>query len=204
MFRLFYSKKSCAYAPHILLYEIGVEFEAKYLSFEKNEQLSSEFLKINPKGRVPALATPDGVLTENPAILFFLAQSYPEKALAPNNPFELAKAQAFNMFIASTVHVAHAHKHRGYRWAVDKDAQTAMASKVAANMADCATMIQQHFFKGPFVLGNSFSMCDPYLALVTRWLGSDGVDLNDFPELKEHHERMKQRPSVQKAAEIYD
>ena len=204
MFRLFYSKKSCAYAPHILLYEIGVEFEAKYLNFEKNEQLSSEFLKINPKGRVPALATPDGVLTENPAILFFLAQSYPEKALAPNNPFELAKAQAFNMFIASTVHVAHAHKHRGYRWAVDKDAQTAMASKVAANMADCATMIQQHFFKGPFVLGNSFSMCDPYLALVTRWLGSDGVDLNDFPELKEHHERMKQRPSVQKASEIYD
>ena len=204
MFRLFYSKKSCAYAPHILLYEIGVEFEAKYLNFEKNEQLSSEFLKINPKGRVPALATPDGVLTENPAILFFLAQSYPEKALAPNNPFELAKAQAFNMFIASTVHVAHAHKHRGYRWAVDKDAQTAMASKVAANMADCATLIQQHFFKGPFVLGNSFSMCDPYLALVTRWLGSDGVDLNDFPELKEHHERMKQRPSVQKASEIYD
>ena len=204
MFRLFYSKKSCAYAPHILLYEIDVEFEAKYLNFEKNEQLSSEFLKINPKGRVPALATPDGVLTENPAILFFLAQSYPEKALAPNNPFELAKAQAFNMFIASTVHVAHAHKHRGYRWADDKDAQTAMASKVAANMANCATIIQEHFFKGPFVLGNSFSMCDPYLALVTRWLGADGVDLNDFPELKEHHERMKQRPSVQKAAKLYD
>ena len=204
MFRLFYSKKSCAYAPHILLYEIGVEFEAKYLNFEKNEQLSSEFLKINPKGRVPALATPDGVLTENPAILFFLAQSSPEKALAPHNSFELAKAQAFNMFIASTVHVAHAHKHRGYRWADDKDAQTAMASKVAANMANCATIIQEHFFKGPFVLGNSFSMCDPYLALVTRWLGADGVDLNDFPELKEHHERMKQRPSVQKAAKLYD
>ena len=204
MFRLFYSKKSCAYASHILLYETGAEFEAQHLDFEKNEQVSSEFLKINPKGRVPALATPDGVLTENPAILFFLAQTYPEKTLAPNNSFDLANAQAFNMFIASTVHVAHAHKHRGYRWADDTDAWTAMASKVAANMADCATIIQQSLFKGPFVLGSSFSMCDPYLALVTKWLGPDGVDLNDFPKLKEHHDRMKQRPSVQKASELYD
>ena len=204
MLRLFYSKKSCAYAPHILLYEIGAEFEAQHLDFEKNEQVSSEFLKINPKGRVPALATPDGVLTENPAILLFLAQTYPEKTLAPNSSFELANAQAFNIFIASTVHVAHAHKHRGYRWADDKDAWTAMASKVAANMADCATIIQQSLFKGPFVLGSSFSMCDPYLALVTKWLGQDGVDLNDFPKLKEHHERMKQRPSVRKASKLYD
>ena len=204
MLKLFYSKKSCAYAPHILLYETGAEFEAQHLDFEKNEQVSSEFLKINPKGRVPALATPNGVLTENPAILFFLAQTYPEKTLAPNNSFELANAQAFNMFIASTVHVAHAHKHRGYRWADDKDAWTAMAFKVTANMADCATIIQQSLFKGPYVLGNSFSMCDPYLALVTKWLGQDGVDLNDFPKLKEHHERMKQRPSVQKASELYD
>ena len=204
MFKLWYSRKSCAYAPHILLYETGAKFEAEHLDFEKNEQNSSEFLQINPKGRVPALVTPDGVLTENPAILFFLAQTFPEKAFAPIDPFELAKAQAFNTFIASTVHVAHAHKHRGYRWVDDKEAQTAMAAKVPANMADCAAMIQNHFFKGPFVLGNSFSICDPYLALITKWLGQDGVNLNDFPRLKEHHEMMKQRPSVQKVSPLYD
>ncbi len=204
MFKLWYSRKSCAYAPHILLYESGVEFEAEHLDFDKNEQISPAFLQINPKGRVPALVTRDGVLTENPAILFFLAQAFPEKAFAPNNPFELAKAQAFNNFIASTVHVAHAHKHRGYRWVDDTKAEAAMAAKVPANMAGCAAMIQTHFFKGPFVLGNSFSMCDPYLALITSWLGPDGVSLDDFPLLKEHHEMMKQRPSVQKAAQLYD
>ncbi len=204
MFKLWYSRKSCAYAPHILLYETNAKFEAEHLDFEKNEQISSDFLQINPKGRVPALVTPDGVLTENPAILFFLAQTFPEKGFAPNDPFELAKAQAFNIFIASTVHVAHAHKHRGYRWVDDKEAQAAMAAKVPANMADCAQMIQKHLLKGPFVLGNSFSMCDPYLALITRWLGQDGVSLNDFPRLKEHHELMKQRPSVQKASVLYD
>ena len=204
MLTLWYSRKSCAYAPHILLYETGIEFEAKHLDFAKNEQTSSDFLSINPKGKVPALVTPDGVFTENPAILLYIAQMFPEKAFAPNNPFELAKAQAFNMFIASTVHVAHAHKHRGYRWVDDVSAQSAMASKVPNNMADCASMIQQHYFTGPFVLGERFSICDPYLALVTRWLDPDGVSMDDFPKLKEHDEMMKQRPSVKKVAELYD
>ena len=204
MLTLWYSRKSCAYTPHILLYETGSEFEAKQLDFAKNEQTSSDFLRINPKGKVPALVTPDGVLTENPAILLYIAQMFPEKSFAPINPFELAKAQAFNMFIASTVHVAHAHKHRGYRWVDDVSAQSAMASKVPSNMADCASVIQEHYFNGPFVLGEHFSICDPYLALVTRWLGPDGVSLDDFPKLKKHDEMMKQRPSVKKVAELYD
>ena len=204
MLTLWYSRKSCAYTPHILLYETGSEFEAKQLDFAKNEQTSSDFLRINPKGKVPALVTPDGVLTENPAILLYIAQTFPEKSFAPINPFELAKAQAFNMFIASTVHVAHAHKHRGYRWVDDVSAQSAMASKVPSNMADCASVIQEHYFNGPFVLGEHFSICDPYLALVTRWLGPDGVSLDDFPKLKKHDEMMKQRPSVKKVAELYD
>ena len=204
MLLLWYSRKSCAYAPHILLYETGVEFKVRHVDFAENEQTSPDFLSINPKGRVPALVTPDGVLTENPAILFYIAQMFPEKAFAPSKPFDLAKAQAFNMFLASTVHVAHAHKHRGYRWADDASAQAAMTAKVPINMADCASMIQNHYFKGPFVLGESFSMCDPYLALITRWLGLDGVSLDDFPKLKAHDEMMKQRPSVKQATTLYD
>ena len=78
MLTLWYSRKSCAYAPHILLYETGIEFEAKHLDFAKNEQTSSDFLSINPKGKVPALVTPDGVLTENPAILLYIAQMFRE------------------------------------------------------------------------------------------------------------------------------
>ena len=204
MLTLWYSRKSCAYAPHILLYETGAEFEATHLDFAKNEQNSPDFLSLNPKGRVPALVTADGVLTENPAILLYIAQMFPEKALVPSSPFEMAEAQAFNMFVASTVHVAHAHKHRGYRWVDDESAQAAMAEKVPDNMADCARMIQEHYLKGPFVLGDTFSICDPYLALITRWMEPDGVSLDDFPKLKDHHEMMKQRPSVQTVAKLYD
>ena len=148
--------------------------------------------------------TPEGVLTENPAILLYIAQTHPGGRLAPTDPFALAEAQAFNMYLASTVHVAHAHKHRGYRWADDEDARAAMTAKVAANMAEHARMIEDHYFSGPWVLGDSYSMCDPYLALITRWLGPDGVSLEDFPKLKAHDELMRSRPSVQKVLPLYD
>jgi len=204
MLTLYYSRKSCAYAPHILLFDASANFEARHIDFATAEQTSPDFLAINPKARVPALVTPDGILTENPAILLYIAQTHPESALAPTTPIELAEAQAFNMFLASTVHVAHAHKHRGSRWADDAAAHAAMTAKVASNMAMYAAMIEAHYFKGPYVLGDSYSICDPYLALITRWLGDDGVSLDDFPKLPAHDALMRSRPSVQKVLELYD
>ena len=95
MLTLYYCKKSCAYAPHILLHDAEADFEVKHIDFDTGEQTSPEFLAINIKGRVPALATPNGILTENHAILLYIAQMYPDKKLAPQDPFSLAEAQAF-------------------------------------------------------------------------------------------------------------
>ena len=88
------------------------------------------------------------------------------------------------MYIASTVHVGHAHKIRGSRWADDKTVHASMADKVAQNMESYANVIEDHYFVGPWVLGEQYSMCDPYLALVTRWLRPDGVLLDNFPKTK--------------------
>ena len=201
--KLFYSKSSCAFAPHMLLFEAGADFEAVEVNFASNEQNSDAFLKINPKGRVPALDTPNGILTENPAILLYIAQTHPDKELAPSDPYLLAEAQAFNMYLASTVHVAHAHKHRGHRWVDDEKAQKAMTAKVAENMAECARMIETHFFKGPYVLGQTYSMCDPYLALIFRWLVADGVNVKNYKLLCAHNELMKTRGAFQKVSQLY-
>jgi len=204
MLTLYYSRSSCAYAPHILLYDAGADFDTVEIDFAKGEQNAPAFLAVNPKGRVPALATQQGILTENPAILLYIAQTHPDSHLAPTDPFALARAQAFNMFLASSVHVAHAHKHRGARWADDPAAHAAMTAKVASNMAMYAAMIEEHYFTGPYVLGDQYSMCDPYLALIVRWLGADGVALADFPKLQAHDALMRTRPSMQKVLEIYD
>ena len=108
------------------------------------------------------------------------------------------------MFLASTVHVAHSHKHRGARWADDPAAQAAMTAKVTENMAMYAAMIEEHYFTGPYVLGDDYSICDPYLALITRWLRADGVDLADFPKLQAHDALMRARPSMQAVMGLYD
>ena len=122
MLTFYYAKNSAAYAPHILLEDIGIDYQAIQIDFKTSEQRSQAYLEINPKGRVPALITQRGVLTETPAILTYLAQIVPKLNLAPTDPFDFALAQAFNSYMASTIHVAHAHKLRGTRWANDEAA----------------------------------------------------------------------------------
>ena len=203
MLIFYYAKSSAAYAPHILLEEIGLEYKAVRIDFQTKEQQSPAYLEINPKGRVPALITEKGILTETPAILAYLAQIAPDQNLAPTDPFEFATAQAFNSYMASTVHVAHAHKHRGARWADDPLVQEAMRAKVTANMTECAQMIEEHYLKGPYVLGDRFSFCDPYMALVTRWFRDDEVDLDQFAKIEEHNILMRQRRSMQHVLELH-
>ncbi len=203
MLIFYYAKSSAAYAPHILLEETGLEYKAVRIDFTTKEQQSPAYLKINPKGRVPALITEKGILTETPAMLPYLAQIAPDQNLVPTDPFEFAIAQAFNSYIASTVHVAHAHKHRGARWADDPLVHEAMRAKVTANMTECAQLIEKHYLKGPYVLGDRFSFCDPYMALVTRWFRNDEVDIDQFARIKKHDTLMRQRRSMQHVLELH-
>ncbi|MDC1383798.1 glutathione S-transferase family protein [Candidatus Puniceispirillum sp.] len=203
MLTFYYAKNSAAYAPHILLEDIGIDYQAIQIDFKISEQRSQAYLEINPKGRVPALITQRGVLTETPAILTYLAQIVPKLNLAPTDPFDFALAQAFNSYMASTIHVAHAHKLRGTRWANDEAAHESMRAKVTENMYECAEMIEKYYFKGPYVLGDEFSFCDPYLALITRWLRDDEVDLEQFSTIKAHDALMRQRPSMQHVLQLY-
>ena len=114
MLKLFYAPGTCALASRIALEEAGAEYEIARVNFAQNEQRSADYLKINPKGRVPALVTEKGVLTETTAILAYVAQAFPAANLAMlDDPFEFARLQAFNSYLASTVHVNHAHGRRG-------------------------------------------------------------------------------------------
>ena len=121
MFKLYYAPFTCALASHIALEEAGAPYTTEKLDFKSNQQSSPEYLKVNPKGRVPAMVTERGVLTETPAMLAFIAQSFPQAKLAPlDDAYAFAEVQAFNSYLCSTVHVAHAHKMRGARWATDE------------------------------------------------------------------------------------
>jgi glutathione S-transferase len=103
MFTLYFAAHTCSLATHIVLEDVGAKFALKRIRFDRNEQRSPAYLEVNPKGRVPALATPHGILTETPAMLAFIAQSYPKARLAPlHDPFAFAEMQAFNSYLCST------------------------------------------------------------------------------------------------------
>ncbi|MDR3525371.1 MAG: glutathione S-transferase family protein [Acetobacteraceae bacterium] len=202
----YYSPNSIALAAHIVLDEIGADYTAVKVDFGQNEQQSGHFKAINPKGRVPALATECGILTETPAILTYLAQIFPESTLVPaNNPFLFAKIQEFNAYLCATVHVAHAHKNRGRRWVDDEVALAAIRKKVPESMEATCRLIEDGLLQGPWVMGEHYTICDPYLFAVARWLEADGVDATlRLPRIAEHRARMLARPATARLmAECY-
>ena len=100
MMTLFYAPHTCSLASHIALEDAGADYTTVRMSFANDEQRKPEYLAINPKARVPALVTGRGTLTETPAMLAFIAQSFPLKRLAPlDDPYLFARVQAFNSYL---------------------------------------------------------------------------------------------------------
>ena len=203
--QFFYASTSISLAAHIALDEVGAVYSACRIDFTQNEQRSTGYLSVNPKGRVPALVTDEGLLTETPAILDYLAEAHPKANLLPgSSPFARAKVLEFNAYLCSTVHVAHAHKNRGRRWVDDEAALEAIRRQVPQSMLDVCLLIETDLLKGPWVMGEHYTTCDPYLYAITRWLEGDGVDMTKLPRIAEHRLRMRERPAVARLmAETY-
>jgi len=205
MLKLYYAPDTCALASHIALEHSGASYETVRVSFAAAEQRKPEYLAINPKGRVPSLVSDRGVLTETPAILLFVAQSYPRAHLAPlEDPFALAQAQAFNSYLCSTVHVAHAHRMRGTRWSDDPATIEGMKRGAPKSVSDAFGLIEHGMLKGPWVQGEAYSICDMYLFTLAQWIEADGVDTAKFPRVMDHRRRVSELPAVRKsiAAEV--
>src|SRR5271154_65295 len=157
MLKLYYAPGTCALASHIALAEAGAPYTTEKVDFKTNQQNSPEYLGINPKGRVPSLVTERGILTETPAMLAFIAQSFPQAKLAPvDDAFAFAQAQAFNSYLCSTVHVAHAHGGRAYRWANEESSFSDMKRKVPETVSACFALIERDMFRGPWVMGQAY------------------------------------------------
>ena len=199
MLKLFYSPGACSLASHIALEEAGVPYELMRLNFKADDQRKPEYLKVNPKGRVPALVTDRGILTESPAILAYIAQTFPAAKLAPTDAFDFARAQAFNSYLCSTVHVSHAHRVRGNRWVDDPAAIKEMQRKVPETVGAAFALIENGMLEGPWVMGQDYSICDGYLFTMAQWMEGDGVDLSKLPRVMEHRARVAERPAVKRA-----
>jgi glutathione S-transferase len=200
--KLYYAAHTCSLATHIVLEEVGADYSTVRIDFATEQQKSADYLKVNPKARVPALVTDRGILTETPAMLVYVAQSFPASRLAlMDDPFSFAQVQSFNAWLCSHLHVAHAHRMRGHRWVDpdDKAAIAAMQRKVPESVGDAFALVEREMLKGPWVMGEHYTICDPYLFTLAQWLEADGVDPARIPRVIDHRRRMSERATVRKA-----
>jgi glutathione S-transferase len=182
MLTLYYAPGASSMAPHIALFEVGAPFERRPLSFQNNENKTPDYLAINPLGQVPALVVDGRPLTEVAGILFYLAKAYPQAGLLPDDAEGQARVVSWMSYIAATVHPA---RRQGLEH----------ARKVYAQ-AD------QRLGPHDWTVGDKYSIADIHLfRLFWRFMGSLGPLAEDFPNLMRLHDRMLQRPAVQRTLE---
>ena len=197
--QLYFAPRTISITVLIALEEAGLAHDALPIDFSKAEQTKPDYLKVNPKGRVPALVTADATLTEAGALLELVADLAPDANLRPTDPIAAAKMREVMFYLASTMHVNHAHKLRGHRWADQEASHQDMTAKVPETMAHSCTYISDHALIGPYVLGDVFSLADIYLYVICTWLQGDGVNLDDFPKIQSFMTTMEARETVKAA-----
>jgi len=194
MLTLHYAPGTIAVAVAIALEEAGLTYAAVAVDFASAAQTKDAYLALNPKGRVPALEVGGTVLTETGALLDYVGTQAP--ALVPSDPLAAAQMRSVMYYIASTMHVNHAHKKRGHRWADQDSSKADMTAKVPETMTASAHFIEENGLAGPFVMGAEVTIADPYLFAVCNWLPGDGVDMAPFPRIRAFMAAMEARASA--------
>ena len=191
MLKLYYSPGACSQAPHILLHETGLDHDAAKVDLRaKKLEDGSDYLKINPKGAVPALQLPSGeVLTENAVILQYLGDraNWPE-VLPPLGDFRRYR-------VLETVNFITTELHKRFGFLFDREASDEMKQFVATGLSRKLDYIDQRLGDGPFLCGDDLTLPDPYLFVITGWT-EKLLGLDRWPNLKAFRERMMQRESV--------
>lgn len=194
MLKLYYSPGACAMASHIALEEAGAEYEPIRIDLRQGEQKTPEYLAVNPAGVTPALVTDEGVLTENAAILAWVARAHPEANLAElDSDFAFARMLAFNGFLASSLHPALGPVLFS-RPPLGGEAKQAQTDKALAKL----DLVEHHLLKGPWAMGEQYTVADGYLSVFSRWARLGHLlDKDRFPKLNAHLVLVQSRPAVQ-------
>lgn len=202
MIKLYYSPGACSLAPHIVLEELGIAYEPVLVSLKDGDHKKADFLKINPKARVPALNVDGKVLTENVAILTYLGGGYADRGLWPKETWKQAEALSLIAWLASSVQVAFAGNVRPERYASDAVAKENVKATSREIVLGYYADIDKLLTGKTFAMGGQYTVCDPYLLVFYRWGYRLGLDMKaQFPHWNKHAMRVASRPTVKRVFE---
>lgn len=196
---LYYSPGACSLAPHILLEEAGVEYTLIEVNVQKGKTREPEFLKLNPKARVPVLVTGDQVLTEVPAISWYIASA--GRGLIPQDVLQQARALEWFNWLSGTLHgIAFGGKWRPQRFIAEAELFPAVQARADQNLRDGFAYIDQRLAGRQWALGDQYSLVDPYLFVFCNWADAIGANVREnWPHWHAHAARMQDRSATRRA-----
>ena len=199
MLRLFFSPGACSLVPHVALEEAGAEFEAVRTAIAEKAHKRPEYLAVNPRGLIPAIVVDGAVITENIAVLAYIGHRWPDSGQLPLGDLP-ALARVFELlsWFATTVHyggfgpIFRARAARIERpeseVAADRERLRGLFGEIDALLAP-----------GPWLLGDRYSLADPYPLTFRRWARRLELDVSEHRHWAEHMRRMVERPAVRRA-----
>jgi glutathione S-transferase len=194
--KLYFSPGACSLSPHIVAHELGIELALEKVDTKTKKIASngSDYLTINPKGYVPALALDDGgVLTEGPAIVQYLADKKPDaKLVPPNGTLERYRLQEMLGYINSEI-------HKTYSPLFNPNTSPELRQERLEYLRKRYTFLEPLLADRKYLFGDQFTVADAYLFVVTNWSKPVKFDLSEFPNIVAFQKRVAARPAVQAA-----
>lgn len=197
--RLFYSPGACSLVAHIALEEAGADYEAVRVMLAEGEHLKPEYLAINLHARVPALGTDGGTVTENIAILNYIADEYGAEGSVPRgDSFGTARCNELLGWFASSFHIAFAGIWRAQRFTLDESVWPAIQQGGRDAVERSFGEIEE-LAGGGWIAGGQFTAADSYVLTFFRWGRRIGMNMGDYPRTAALVQRALERPAVMRA-----
>lgn len=195
--QLYFAPLACSLATRISLYEAGAAAaSARFTQVDTRAKRladGADFYGVNPLGQVPVLRTDEGeLLTENTAVLQYVADRFPEARLMPEGALARARAREWLGFIGTELHKAI------FLPLLDPKAPEAVKAYAREKIDLRFGLLEKHLSGQDFLL-DAFSIADAYLATVLNWTLATGVSLGSWPALQAYHQRLQKRPSIARA-----
>lgn len=201
MLTLYYSPGACSLAAHIVLEELGLPYEAKLVSLKEGAHKQPAYLAINPRGKVPALRLEGGeVLTENVAILSYLAGLAPALGLLPNDPLPRARTMELLGFLASGAHPAFSRLYAPARFSAEPSHGDAIREVGRRDFQGALELYDAMLSPtGPFAIGERYTVADAFTHVFYTWAKAFELDLTTLPRMRRISAAVSQRPAAKRA-----